>query len=260
MSLAVIVDLDIDMHHPELATAEIAGRPALAWTLLRARSIPGVSDVVLSLAAEAATADVCAIGAWADAAVHVAQPCDPLARLARAVEIAECDVVVRLRARQPLIDADIAARALGLYAEAKADFACTDMPALWPAGLEVEVFSADLAFTADRKAHLPYERANPTRWMRREAGLKRACLLGPGCGFEDMRFGLEGPQDLVALRALAAEMGEAAFTATAAEIAALLMRRQDLLDLNRAASPDPLRILVRETAEVQSAPQALLAA
>ncbi len=260
MSLAVIVDLDIDMHHPELATAELAGRPALAWTLLRARSIPGVSDLVLSLAAEAATADVCAIGAWADAAVHVAQPCDPLARLARAVEIAECDVVVRLRARQPLIDADIAARALGLYAEAKADFACTDMPALWPAGLEVEVFSADLAFTADRKAHLPYERANPTRWMRREAGLKRACLLGPGCGFEDMRFGLEGLQDLAALRALAAEMGEAAFTATAAEIAALLMRRQDLLDLNRAASPDPLRVLVRETAEVQSAPQALLAA
>lgn len=260
MSLAAIVDLDVDIHHPELTTAEIAGRPALAWTLSRARAIPGVSDVVLSVAAEAATPDVCAIGAWAGASVHIAQPCDPLARLARAVEIADCDVVLRLRARQPLIDADIAARTLGLYAETQADFACTDMPALWPAGLEVEVFSAALAFVADRKAHLPYERANPTRWMRREAGLKRACLLGPGCGFEDLRFGLDAPQDLIALRALAAEMGEAAFDATAAEIAALLMRRQDLLDLSRAAPADPIRTLVRETAEVQSPPQALLAA
>jgi spore coat polysaccharide biosynthesis protein SpsF len=260
MTIAAIVDLEVDVLSPELVTADLGGRPALAWTLARAKALPSVSDVILSLPAEAATPCVIAIGVCAGVAVHVCEPCDPLARLARAVEIADADTIVHIGANQPLVDADIVTRVLALHAESGADFTCTDMPALWPVGLDVAVFAAELAFVADRCAELPYERAFPTRWMRSDRGVTRACLLGPGCGFEDMRFGLHRQGDLVALRALVAELGDAAATATAARYAGLLMRRADLFDLVKATPADPLRTLVRETAELLSPPQALLAA
>jgi spore coat polysaccharide biosynthesis protein SpsF len=241
------------------AMADIGGKPALQRSLIRADAIAGVAGLVVvapdDQEAEAATRFAKSLG------VRVVRgPAeDALGRLAKAARLAGADTIVRLTAAQPLFDPRIAGRLLAFWRTTGAAFGGLDMPNLWPQGLEAETFSAGLLARADKMATHAYERAHPTAWMRAQPDVTKACLLGPGCGFEMLRWRLETPRDLEFHRAVYAALGREAERADAATIAALLLRRRDLIALNEETL-EASRQRAQTTANVLSVPETLLAA
>ncbi|WP_440959354.1 glycosyltransferase family protein [Oceanicaulis sp. LC35] len=238
---------------PDRELVSLGGRTALSCTLERARRIPG-AELVVCAVPDDREHDLVAEEA-ADCAVMVVRgpAADPLGLVSQAAREAGADTVVRITSQCPVIDPIIAGGVLGLLTDANADYASNTMPAKFPHGLDCEAFSALLLDEADRKADTLAERRSVTGWMRRHPGLTRANLTGPGGGLEHLRWTLETPEDAAFLQALFSELGSKALTATAAEMAALCLRRPDLSELN-ADRVDYARLVSPERASVETRP------
>ncbi|MAP47967.1 MAG: hypothetical protein CMH90_00645 [Oceanicaulis sp.] len=231
----------------------LGDRSALACGLERARHIPGV-DMVVCAVPDDRDHDLIAEEACDCAVMVVRGPAaDPLGLVAQAAREAGASIVVRLTSQCPVIDPVIAGGVLALLTDARADYASNTMPARFPHGLDCEAFSALLLDEADRKADTLAERRSVTGWMRRNPDLTRANLTGPGGGLEHLRWMLETPEDAAFLQAMFAELGDKALTATAAEMAALCLRRPDLSELN-ADRVDYARLVSPERASVETRP------
>jgi spore coat polysaccharide biosynthesis protein SpsF len=234
----------------------IAGKSALLWCLDRCRDIPGVDQVVC------AVPDGCEDDGVADAAlaaghlVSRGSQDDVLARYAKAAREVGADTVMRITSDCPFIDPGICGQVLALLESSDVDYACNNMPPKFPHGLDCDAFSSALLLEAERCARDPYEREHVTPWLRRHRRLSKACLRGPGGGLERLRWTLDYPQDLAFFRACAEAFGEGAAQASAAQWAALCLRRPDLAAIN-AAHIDATRLQDPASAPLQTAPMAL---
>ena len=168
----------------------------------------------------------------------------------------EADVVMRVTSDCPLIDPAICGRVIELFERSGADYACNNMPARFPHGLDCEVFKTDALLRADLEAKDPYDREHVTPWIRKNKNLVHACLLGPGRGLEGLRWTLDHADDLEFFRAFYRAFGPRAPIASAAEIAAFVLRRQDLHQIN-ARWVDHKRLESSDRAEIETAPQSL---
>ena len=121
------------------------------------------------------------------------------------------------------------------------------------------MFSRALLDRADQEAVTPQEREDVAAWMRHQPGLTTACLLGPGGPIAGMRWTVDFPEDFDFCAAVYAELGVRAPDVSAAELAALCLRRPDLVAIN-AQHADPQRVKPSETAAVLTSPMTLRAA
>ena len=153
----------------------------------------------------------------------------------------------------PFIDPALCTRVLALLDETNADYACNNLPASWPHGLDCEAFPARLLHWAQQIADTPYQREHVTPWLRENESLVKATLTGPGGGIARMRWTLDWAEDLTFAEAVFGALGERAATASAAEIAALVMRRPDIAALNEMRS-DEQRLAARRRADVSTPP------
>lgn len=228
---------------PGKAVMRLGRGAVLEQVLARCAAIPGVDIVVCATPDSAESDPVAAEGERCGALVVRGSETDVLSRYAKAARAADADVVIRVTSDCPFIDPMICGKMLALLAERGVDYASLDMPASWPHGLDCEAFPARLLYEADDKAVAPHEREHVTPWIRARVAPK-ATLTGPGAPFNAMRWTLDWPEDYQFLTAIAAELGERARNASAAEIASLCLRRPDIaainamrIDQNRLASP-----------------------
>ncbi len=241
---------------PGKTLAQIAGKPALLWCLDRCRNIAGV-DIVVCAVPEGREDDKVAEAAM-DAGYFVTRgsELDVLARYARAAREVDAQTVMRVTSDCPFIDPAICAQVLALLDGPNVDYACNNMPPRFPHGLDCDAFPAALLFEAERCAHDPYEREHVTPWLRRHRRLSKACLRGPGGGLERLRWTLDHASDLEFFRNTAEAFGKGAEHASAAQLAALCLRRPDLAAIN-ADVIDQTRLNDETRAPLQTAPMAL---
>jgi spore coat polysaccharide biosynthesis protein SpsF (cytidylyltransferase family) len=257
MRTLVIVDV-CEAESASLALAPLGRASALNRVLERAARIPG-ADALACLLSNAPEHDELAEEAEAcDALVLRGDPADALRLAADAASDTGADVVLRVSADRPFLDPALCARVLTLLLETDADYACNDLPASWPHGLDCEAFSARLLHWADHLADHPGQRARPGHWIRTNSDLRKACLTGPGGDFARMRWTLHWPEDLAFAQAVFAQMGEGAASANASELASFCLRRPDLCALN-AARGDKARLLAVVRADIETAPVGLVA-
>jgi len=121
---------------------------------------------------------------------------DVLARYAACAKDFEADVVVRVTADCPLIDVGIMHRVIGKFISEypKSCFACTD-PHCWPNGVDVEVFTSERLYMANRYAEKEYERAHVTPWMREFGAIYVRPPDGEAC-HPEMRWTVDEQADL----------------------------------------------------------------
>ncbi len=257
MTCAVIVQARFGSSRlPGKILKEIAGKSALLWCLDRCRAISGVDVVVVAV--PDGPADDCIADAAVAAGYIVSRgsETDVLARYAKAARAVEATTVMRVTSDCPFIDPAICGQVLALLDGPDVDYACNNMPPRFPHGLDCDAFDAALLFEADRLAHDPYEREHVTPWLRRHRRLSKASLRGPGGGLERLRWTLDHAADLEFFRACAEAYGADAAQASAAQLAALCLRRPDLARIN-AAVVDHARLEDQTRAPLQTAPMAL---
>ncbi|MBI1237185.1 MAG: NTP transferase domain-containing protein [Alphaproteobacteria bacterium] len=235
MSLAVIVQARAASSRIPLKLLESLGeRSALLRCMDRCRTIKDV-DLVIAAVADSAEDDEIAEEAT-DAGYMVTRGPeeDVLARMAAAARDSGAEYILRVEGHHPFIDPAVCARVVQLLHDTHADFACNDMPLAFPNGLQCEAFPALLLHEAERNATKPFDRQTVTGWIRTHPRIRRVALTGPGNGLEKLRWTLEEPADLDFCAAVYAELGERAASVSAAELAALCLRRPDISGLNTA--------------------------
>jgi len=176
----------------------LSGRTVLSHVLERCKAIPGIDQVC------------CAIpdGRDCDPVVHEAehngvQVCrgsenDVLDRYYQAALATQADIILRVTSDCPMIDPEVCGDVLRLRRMKSADYACNNMPASWPHGLDCEAITFPWLERAWREAHQVYEREHVTPFIRNHPDAVKIDLPGPG--WHHYRWTLDHPVDLAFLQ------------------------------------------------------------
>lgn len=257
MTLAVIVQARWgSTRFPGKILHDLGGAPVLKRCLDRCAAIPGADTVVCAIPdTDENTPIADAVTSWGYTAVRGSET-DVLSRYAKAAKAVDTDYVMRVTSDCPMIDPDVSGKVVELLKTSGADYACNNMPAKFPHGLDCDVFAASQLYDADNEADAQYDREHVTPWIRSRDGVKRASLQGPGFPFSTMRWTLDHPEDLDFMRALYNAMGETAPMASAAEYARVCLMRPDITALNSRLA-DTQRLALSERADMETPPVSL---
>lgn len=234
MTTAVLIETRLGAH-ADILLQTLGGQTGFARCLRRAAAIPG-AGVILVTMSDADVGDGLAREAAAHGAVVMREGEDALARAAAAVKRVEAQSVIALRADQVFFDPVIAMGVKALLEDTNADFACNTLPAGFPDGLDCAAFSSALLVEADKKARSAQLRSDAVNWMSAHDSLIKANLNGPGGGLESLRWRLSSAADFAFAEAVCEAMGPRVDEAGAAELAALCLRRPDLVAINAEAA------------------------
>lgn len=252
MSTAVIVQARIGSSRlPGKVLEPLGEKSALLRCLDRCKRITRADHVLCAVPDTEADDEIAEEAGDAGYWVVRGSESDVLSRYAKAAREAEAETVIRITSDCPFIDPVIVDKTVELFFDSGADYASNSLPAKFPHGLDCEVFPARHLFTAEREANTPAEREHVTVWIQSRADFTTAGLVGPGGGLEKLRWTLDRKEDLDFCQAVFKAMGEAAATASAAEIAALCLRRPDIAAIN-ALWVEATRTLRPRYAHIQS--------
>lgn len=235
MTRAVIVQARFgSSRFPGKVLMPLGGRPALAAVLDRCARIPGIDVVVCAVAHDRASDPVAAVARECGAVVFRGSEHDVLGRYAAAAGAVGADVVMRVTSDCPLIDPMLAGEVLSVLDETGADYACNNLPPLWPHGLDCDAFHVEHLARAAAEAYLPFDREHVTTWLKRDPRLHRINVAGPGRGLERLRWTLDHPEDYAFFQLVWQALGNRVAVASTAEILALLARRPQIAAVNSA--------------------------
>ncbi len=233
MKIAVIVQARMNSTRlPGKVLEPLGEATALERCLHRCMQIPGADAVVCATPSGIEDDEVAAAALRAGAFVVRGSEEDVLARYALAAKAVKADYVMRVTSDCPFADPALCGEVADLFFAENAEYGCNNMPALFPHGLDCEIFSADALFKAAREDDDQASREHVTAGMRRRAGGGGARLIGPGGGVERLRWTLDAPADLTFFRAVFASMGEAAARASWRELAAFCGENPEISNIN----------------------------
>ncbi len=233
MVFAVIVQARMGSTRlPGKVLQPLGARSALLRCLDRCAAIPGVDAVVCAVPQGAQDEPVAQEAAAAGYVVARGPEQDVLARYAEAARQVRAGLVMRVTSDCPFIDPAVCGAVRDDLLETGADYACNNMPPLFPHGLDCDVFPAARLYEAEHAATNAYDREHVTPWLRRADGLRRVTLNGPGQGVERLRWTLDHREDLAFCQGVFEACGEAAAAMPWTELAALCAQRPDLTALN----------------------------
>ncbi|WP_018997107.1 cytidylyltransferase domain-containing protein [Hirschia maritima] len=257
MTLAIIVQARWNSSRlPGKILEDLGGAPALKRCLDRCDQIPQ-SDVVVCAVPDTAENDPIAKAAasWGYVVSRGSED-DVLSRYAKAAREVDATTVMRVTSDCPMIDPKICDSVLSLLKRQGVGYACNNMPARFPHGLDCDAFSAEHLYEADKQANTQYDREHVTPWIRSKKGIKRASLQGPGEPLASLRWTLDYKEDLLFMQALYEAMGNRAATASAAEYARMCLMRPDIQSINEKHI-NRNRLALSEHAHIETSPVSL---
>ncbi len=257
MTFAVIVQARHgSTRFPAKVLEDLGGAPVLKRCLDRCAQIPNIDTVICAIPDTPENDEIAqATLSWGYMPVRGPEH-DVLARYAKAARSVNAEMVMRITSDCPMIDPDICGEVARLLKRPGIDYACNNMPARFPHGLDCDAFPAQFLYDADKLADSPYDREHVTPWIRGNTAVRKASLQGPGEPFTAMRWTLDHREDLTFMRAIYDELGARAPIATAAEYARVCLMRPDISDLN-ALHHDCSRLALHEHAHFETSPRSL---
>lgn len=229
----------------------IGGKPAILFMVERVRRAKRLDDVVVVTSVDPSDDPLAELLAAHGIDTFRGALDDVLARYAAGAAAHEAGIVVRLTGDCPLIDPAVVDRVVETLVETGCDYASNIDPPTFADGLDVECFTRDALARADREAAAPAEREHVTLWMRSTAaGLDRRCVRSL-VDSSHIRLTVDYPDDLAAVRALVALLGDAPGGFDHYDILRCLDRRRDLLETNRHERNEGL---ARMTGDVPAGP------
>jgi len=173
------------------------GRLVIEEVVKRCRRIDGVDHVVAAISGDDDSDMIVSFARNAGATIVRGPEHDVLARYALAAKAVNADVVMRITADCPLIDAKVCEKVLEAHREHRG-YVSNVRPRTWPHGYDCEVFDAALLHKADASAASAHEREHVTPWM-----YARPICLGPNVAAEanlaHIRLTLDTIEDYVTI-------------------------------------------------------------
>jgi len=233
MTTAVVVQARMaSTRLPGKVLKSIGPHTVLEEVLRRCHAIPG-ADVVVCATSDGRDDDqIEAVAELAGAVVTRGPALDVLRRYRLASEFVEADVVMRITSDCPLLDPTVCGDVLSHLATEDVDYCANNMPISFPHGLDCEAFSRQALRRADETAIEPADREHVTPWLRRDPGVRRAAVKGPGGPVGQQRWTLDYPEDYEFLRAIFALLPPPPAILGWAEVLGLIEAQPDLCAIN----------------------------
>lgn len=193
---------------PGKTLAKIRGRPLLEWVVRRTQKAESVDEVVLATSGLGRDDQVARLAHGLGCRIYRGEEQDVLNRVFEAALAANADVVVRVCADNPFLDAqtlDEAARAVACRGY---DYASNSHEAGAPAGTVSEA----LSFKALREAHANARpgggREHVTPFVRNSPEFKKFFVAVPKWLAQKVRLCVDTAEDLQFVRKICAKLGE----------------------------------------------------
>lgn len=254
MTLSIIVQARWNSSRlPGKILEYLGDAPVLKRCLDRCNEIPNADVVVCAVPDTPENDPVAEAAASWGYRVSRGSETDVLSRYAKAAREVDSTTVMRVTSDCPMIDPKISGDVLRLLKRSGVGYACNNMPARFPHGLDCDAFPAEYLYEADEKATTKYDREHVTPWIRSKKGIRRASLQGPGEPLSTLRWTLDHKEDLQFMQSLYEFMGDRAPIASAAEYARACLMRPDIQAINKRHI-DTHRLALSERAHVETAP------
>lgn len=152
---------------PGKVMMNLGGKPVLQVVLERAARIIGIDDLVCALPAKVESGTMMALLNRLNVPCVLGPEDDVLARYDAAAEAFKADVIVRITADCPLLDAEVCSQIIALRKFKGADYASNVHPRSYPKGLDCECFTTGVLKRAMSHATEAYDREHVTPWIVR---------------------------------------------------------------------------------------------
>lgn len=197
---------------PGKVLLDLSGKTVLERVLERCLAIEA-ADVVCCAVPNTPDSDLVSQEAErVGVAVYRGSEDDVLGRYYGAAQMMDAGVVLRVTSDCPLIDPNVCSQVIALRAEKHADYACNNMPASWPHGLDCEAIPFHWLERAHREAKTQYQREHVTPFVRTHLETTKVNLPCPEDGLSDCRWTLDTPRDFAFMEAIFKRIGEGAGT------------------------------------------------
>lgn len=196
---------------PGKVLMDLVGRPILVWGVERTRRARRVNQVVVATTVDPADEPIVFLCQERGYPWWRGHPYDVLDRFYQAARHFKADIVVRVTADCPLIDPDLIDATVEALLREKADFAANRLPPPWqrtyPIGLDVEVCTFAALERAWREAQAPHHREHVMPYLYEVPGRFRTVVLDADADYGQVRWTVDTPQDLEAVRQLVILLG-----------------------------------------------------
>jgi spore coat polysaccharide biosynthesis protein SpsF len=188
---------------PGKVLADLLGAPMLERQLNRLRRSNLVGEIVVATTTNATDDPVVALAERLELRSFRGSEHDVLSRYSDAAKMSDADVVVRVTADCPLLDAGVVDAVVAKLRDESADYASNVMTRSFPRGLDVEAFTRGALERADELATSAPSREHVTWFIHTERPeLFRRCGVESLTDASDLRWTVDTDADLRMVRAV----------------------------------------------------------
>lgn len=220
---------------PGKVLQDIGGEPMLARVVERVRRARTLHAVTVATTEDAVDDPIVALCVERGYPVFRGSPYDVLDRYYRAAQHFGAEVVVRVTADCPVIDADVIDQTVHAFFASGVDFAANRLPPpwkrTWPIGLDTEVVWFAALQRAWREATEKYQREHVMPYFYDQEGRFKILVLDSDPDYGSLRWTVDTPQDLELIRRIYARFDNRADFGWK-DILALFQREPDLAEIN----------------------------
>lgn len=155
---------------------------------------------------------------------------DVLSRYAKAAEKTKADIIIRVTGDCPFVDPELISSMLKIYDDHKFDYYCNCMPATYPDGLDIEIFTTKVLMQANQYAQKRSEREHVTPWIRNEKWTNKGNHAN-NKDLSGLRWTIDEPEDLIVARNIVNEFSNS-IDVSWKEILALQTQKPQLFKAN----------------------------
>lgn len=189
---------------PGKVMLDIAGKPMLSWVVERVRRSKRIQMVGVATTTDPsddALAQYCQTQGYT---CYRGNLFDVLDRYYQAALKFQADVVVRITADCPLIDAEVVDQTINELLANGADFSANRLPPPWkrtfPIGLDTEVCTFAALERAWKEAREPFEREHVMPYLYDQEGRFNVRVVNHDPDYGAMRWTVDTPQDIQLVR------------------------------------------------------------
>jgi len=215
----------------------VGGKPMLAQQLCRLHACREVDEIAVATTRNAVDDAIVALARTEGVRCIRGDEHDVLGRYALAARECRADVVIRVTADCPLIDAAESDRVVRALIDNVSDYASNVVERTLPRGLDTEAFHRDVLVRMDRVARTAAAREHVTHFLLREhPELFLITSVRDREDYSHLRWTVDTAEDLAAVREIYAAFEGCASLPTYRDILQLVLSRPAITSLNAQVS------------------------
>ena len=226
---------------PGKVLTELGGTTMLGQVVRRVRDARHITDVVVATSTAADDAAIAREAERLGASVHRGSETDVLARFVGAARSVNADVIVRLTADCPLLDAGVIDEVVGALGAAH-DYASNTHDRTYPRGLDAEALHRDTLERIARLGTSPPAREHVTAFVMEQPALFRIAQVRAERDDSDLRWTVDTPDDLAMVRTLYRELDLATAARPYGDVVAAVRARPELAQANAHVVQKPWQV------------------